>query len=241
MRFIIIHTTNAHWESGAIPDQAMIERVQSVLGAMGGAGVLLAAEGLGPSAEGVRLRFAGGERTVIPGPLDGQNELPSAFSIVRVRSIEDAIEWATRQARVTGDIEVDIRPLHEPWDIGMEPRPSGLLTRRYMVLRKATPASEAGEPTPADSRASLSRLIRETTDAGVHLTSESMAPSRLGRRCLNTAAGKAFYDGPFAETKELLGGFVIISAASLDEACRWVPGYMDAIGATIVDVRRLED
>lgn len=241
MRFIIIHTTNAHWESGAIPDQAMIERVQGLLGSMGSAGVLLAAEGLGPSAEGVRLRFAGGERTIIPGPLAGENELPSGFSIVRVRSIEDAIDWATRQARITGDTEVDIRPLHEPWDVGMAPRPSGLSTRRYMVLRKATPGSEAGEALPANARDRISSLIQKTSAEGIHLTSESLSPSRAGRRCLNTAAGKAFYDGPFAETKELLGGFVIVSASSLDEACGWVPPYLDAIGDTTVDVRQLED
>lgn len=240
MRYIIIHTTNAHWESGAIPDQALIERVQGVLGAMEKAGVLLAAEGLGPSADGVRIRFAGGERTIIAGPFEGANELPSGFSILRVGSIDEAIEWATRQAQITGDVEVDIRPVHEPWDVGMAPQPEGLSTRRYMVLRKATPHTEAGAPLPERARTSLSRLIDETTRAGVHLTSEAMAPSKAGRRCLNTAAGKAFYDGPFAETKELLGGFVIVSAPSLDDACCWVPGYVDAVGATIVDVRTLE-
>lgn len=240
MRFIIIHTTNAHWESGASPDQALIDRVETVLGSMQRAGVLLAGEGLGPSAEGVRLRFAGGERTIIPGPFEGGEELPSGFSILRVRSIEDAIEWATRQAHITGDTEVDIRPVHEPWDVGMAPPPDDLSTRRYMVLRKATPLTEAGTPLSDTARASLSGLIQETTRSGVHLTSESMAPSRTGRRCLNSAAGKAFYDGPFAETKELLGGFVIVSAASLDDACRWVPEYMDAVGATTVDVRALE-
>ena len=81
MRFIIIHSTNAHWESGAIPDPALIDRVEAVLGSMQNAGVLLACEGLGPSAEGVRLRFGPGERTIIPGPFEGGNELPSGFSI----------------------------------------------------------------------------------------------------------------------------------------------------------------
>lgn len=240
MRFMIIHTTNEHWESGAIPDQALIERVGTILGSMANAGTLLGAEGLGPSAQGVRLRFAKGERTIIQGPLTGGNELPSGFSILRVRSIEGAIEWATRQAQITGDAEVDIRPVHEPWDVGMAPRPAGLSTRRYMVLRKATPETEAGAPLAAQARSALSALIGETTQAGLYLTGETMAPSRAGRRCLNTAAGKTFYDGPFAETKELLGGFVIVSAASLDDACRWVPGYIDAVGARTVDVRTLE-
>ena len=240
MRFILIHSTNAHWESGAIPDQALIDRVEAVLGSMQNAGVLLACEGLGPSAEGVRLRFCQGERTIIPGPFEGGNELPSGFSILRVGSLEEAIAWATRQAQITGDTEVDIRPVHEAWDIGMAPPPEGLATRRYMVLRKATPATESGTALREEARTALSRLIHDTTRAGVHLTSEAMTPSRVGRRCVNTAGGKVFYDGPFAETKELFGGFVTVAAACLNEACRWVPAYMDAVGQTTVDVRGLD-
>jgi hypothetical protein len=241
MRYIITHTTNAHWESGAIPDQALIDRVVDVLGSMQSAGVLLGEEGLGPSAEGVRLRFTGGERTIIPGPLKAENELAAGYSILRVRSIEEAIEWATRQARISGATDVDIRVLHEPWDVGMAQRPYDLPTRRYMVVRKATRETEAGAALPEEARGALSRLIRETTDRGVHLVSESMVPSRLGRRCLNTADGLTFYDGPFTETKELLGGFVIVSASSLDEACRWVPRYLEALGDTSVEVRPLQD
>ena len=124
MRFIIMHKTNAHWESGAIPSPELIARVGRLLGDLAKAGVLVSAEGLRPSSEGVRLRLSAGTRTVSTGPFDGGNELPGAFSIVRARSIDEAIEWASRQAEVLGDSEVDIRPVTEPWDIGMAPRPA---------------------------------------------------------------------------------------------------------------------
>src|SRR6187401_3016451 len=97
MRFIIMHTTNAHWESGAIPGPELIARVGTLLGEMAQAGVLLGAEGLRASAHGVRLKFAAGTRTVINGPFEGDNELAAGFSILRTRSLEEAIEWATRQ------------------------------------------------------------------------------------------------------------------------------------------------
>lgn len=240
MRFIIIHPTNAHWESGAIPDTALIHRVEVLLGEIASANALLAGEGLGPSSEGVRLRFAGGERTIIPGPLVPGHELEAGFSIVRVTSLDDAIAWATREAAIVGDVEIDIRPVHEPWDIGIDTKPEGDPTRRYMVLRKATAATEsAAAPTP-ETRSKLLDLIEETTQAGTHLVTETMRPSRRGRRYKNTSNGKAFYDGPFVETKELLGGFVIVEAKSLDDACRWVPRYMDAVGVDLVDVRELE-
>ena len=240
MRFIIIHKTNAHWESGAIPDRALIDRVETLMGEIAGAGALLAGEGLGPSAEGVRLRFADGQRTITPGPFKGDTELEDRFAIVRVTSLDEAIDWATRQATILGDGEFDIRPVHEAWDIGIGSPPEGDPTRRWMVLRKATAASEAGAGLSSESRARLAGLIDDTAKTGVHLVSETMKPSRKGRRYTNSREGKSFYDGPFVETRELLGGYVIVEAASLDDACRWVPRYMDAVGADEVDIRELE-
>ncbi len=243
MRFIIMHRTNAHWESGAMPDEDLIARVGTLLGGLATTGALTAAEGLRPSAEGVRLRFAGSQRTILPGPFDRGNELPAGFSIVRAGSLAECIEWATRQAAVLShgeDEEIDIRPVTEPWDIGLAPRPATVTTRRYMVLRKATAASEAGSPPSPARRAQLSRLIEETTRTGVHLVSETMRPSRRGRRLTNTKDGITFFDGPFTETKELIGGYVIVDADSLHAAGRVAAQYIEAVGAEEVDLRELE-
>ncbi len=240
MRFIIIHKTNALWESGAIPDGALINRVGALMGEIAGAGALLAGEGLGQSAAGVRLRFAGGQRTITSGPFKGDMELEDRFSILRVASLDEAIDWATRQAAILGDGEFDIRPVHEAWDIGIGSPPEGDPSRRWMVLRKATEETERGDAPSAETRRRLSGLIDETTKTGVHLVTERMKASRKGRRYTNSREGKSFYDGPFVETRELLGGYVIVEAASLEDACRWVPRYMDAVGAEEVDVRELE-
>src|SRR5688572_6728194 len=141
MRFIIMHKTNAHWEAGALPGKDLVARVGSLLGSLAQTGALLAGEGLRPSSEGVRLRFSGGARTILPGPFERGNELPAGFNILRTGSLEECIDWATRQAALLGDVEIDIRPVTEAWDIGMAPRPAELATRRYMVLRKATDSS----------------------------------------------------------------------------------------------------
>jgi hypothetical protein len=65
-----------------------------------------------------------------------------------------------------------------------------------------------------------------------------MGPS--GRRLQNTKDGVASFDGPFIETKELLGGYVIVSAGSLNEATRLASRYIQTVGAEQVDVRELE-
>jgi len=240
VRFIIMHRTNAHWESGAIPSPELVARVRTFLGGLAKAGVLLGAEGLRASSEGVRLRFSAGTRTLISGPFEGDNELSAGFSILRTRSLEEAIEWATRQADVLGDVEMDIRPVTEPWDIGMSAAPADVSTRRYMVLRKATPSTETGEAPSSAARTALARLIEETTRTGVHLATETMRPSRRGRRYKNAREGVSAYDGPFLETKELIAGYIIVSATALEEAGHWAVQYVQAVEGEEADLCELE-
>ena len=240
MRFIIMHKTNAYWEGGAIPDRDLIARVGQLLGEMTKAGVLEAGEGLRSSAEGVRLRFQAGTRTMTPGPFEGGDELPGGFTILRSASIDEAIAWATREAEILGDVEIDIRPVTEPWDIGMRPPPQDLSTRRYMVLHKATAASERGEAPTAEARVRLSQLIGEMIRSGAHIVTETMHPSRRGRRYKNSSTGVTYFDGPMVETKEMIGGYVVVTAGSLDEACLWAEKYLGTVQSNEVDVRELE-
>src|SRR5512134_2462728 len=109
MRFMIMHKTNAHWEAGAVPSPELVARVESLLGEAAAANVLLGAEGLRPSSEGVRIRLAGDRRTVTRGPFPGDHELPAGFSIFRVESLDEATLWASRLAAVLGDVEIDVR------------------------------------------------------------------------------------------------------------------------------------
>ena len=195
MRFIIMHKTDARWERGEIPSPQLIARVGTLISEMAKANVLLGAEGLRASSHGVRLKFSGGVRTVTKGPFQGDNELPAGFSILRVQSLDEAIEWASRQAAVLGDVEIDIRPVTEAWDIGMMPRPEHVATLRYMALRKATTASEAGAPLSPKQRAEMARLIDETQRTGAHLATESLRPSARGRRYKNSRDGISVIDG----------------------------------------------
>jgi hypothetical protein len=241
VRFIVMHKTNARWEAGEIPSPELIENVGALIGDLVKAGVFRAGEGLRASAEGVRVRFAEGGRTVTAGPFEGANELPAGFTILRTSSIDEAVEWASREAAVLGDVEIDVRPVTEAWDIGMAPKPEKATTRRYMALRKATAASEAGISPSLQQRAALARLAGDGRRAGVHLAAETLRPSARGRRYKNTREGVRVIDGPFSESKELIAGYIIVEAGSLDEAGRIAERYLDVVEAAEVDVRELED
>jgi len=240
VHFIIMHKTNAHWEAGGIPTPTLVARVGTLLGELKTAGVLAGGEGLRASSQGARLIFSGGKRSVTKGPFAGDNELPAGFTILRAASLDEAIAWATRQADVLGDVEIDVRPVTEAWDIGLAPKPQDVATVRYMILRKATAATEAGSAPSPPHRAGLARLLDETRRAGLPVVTATIRPSSRGRRYKNSRDGVTVMDGPFVETKELLAGYVIVSAASLDDACRWAEPYIRAVGAGEVDVLELE-
>lgn len=83
------------------------------------AGVMLAGEGLKPSKEGKRVRFADGRREVIDGPFAETKELIAGFWLWQVDSMDDALQWARRcPPPFEGECEIEIRPIFETEDFG---------------------------------------------------------------------------------------------------------------------------
>jgi hypothetical protein len=233
----MLHKTDAYYENGGLPSKELIAGVGKVVGELVQAGKLLAADGLRSSAEGVRLKFEAGKRTVIPGPLLGDNELVAGFAVLRVTSLDEAVDWAMRFAAVSGDVELDIRPATEPWDLGRMKKPAGLRTRRYIAMQKADADSERGAPPTAAEVEAMNVLIGDMTRAGVLLSTGSLEPSSRAVRVRNLGGRKTVVDGPFAESKELVGGFVVLELDSREEAIAWAQRYVDVLGEVELDVR----
>jgi hypothetical protein len=240
MKFMFMHRTNAHWESGATPTLELVRAVGGMVGEMVRAGRLVAADGLRASSQGARLNFVNGKRTVTKGPLVGNNELIAGFAVMKVRSLDEAIEWSTKFAAAVGDVEIDIRPATEPWDIGLGVKPEGLTTRRYIAMHKATAQSEAGTPPTEAQMRGVGALIDEMTKAGVLLSTAGVAPSRTAVLLRNFGGKKTVVDGPFAESKELVGGFAILEMGSKAEAVDWAKRYADVLGDIELDILQVQ-
>src|SRR2546427_7324089 len=85
------------------------------------AGVMLAGEGLQPSSKGGRVRFSGSKRTVIDGPFTEAKELIAGYTIIQVKSREEAMEWARRFPNPSIDgneAEIEVRQFFELEDFG---------------------------------------------------------------------------------------------------------------------------
>jgi hypothetical protein len=237
MQYMMMHKTDAYFEGGGKPSKETIAGVGRMIGDMARNGKLKAGDGLGPSSQGMRLKFAGGKRTVTPGPFAGGNELVAGFAVMRVHSLDEAIEWTSKYAAVVGDAEIDVRPANEPWDIGLGEKPAGLTTRRYIAMHKASAKTEAGRPPTPEQMQAMEKLIGEMQQAGVLLATASLEPSSKAVRLRNFGGKKTLVDGPFAESKELVGGFAIVELDSRAEAVEWAQRYADVLGDVELDVR----
>src|SRR5689334_1303361 len=123
MKFMVMHKVDAAMEAGAPPAQRIVREMGEYVQGAIKAGVFEDGAGLHASARRVRLVFQGGTPAITRGPLDGGNELLASFAMIRAASIDSAIEVATRVAGALGDVEIEIGPVTEPWDIGLMARP----------------------------------------------------------------------------------------------------------------------
>jgi hypothetical protein len=118
MRFLSIYKAA---ETGVPPTQEHMDEMGRLIEEMQSAGVLLATEGCLPSALGARVRLSGGEVTVTDGPFTESKELIAGYTIIQVKSREEAMEWTRRfpNPSIHGkDGEIEVRQLFELEDFG---------------------------------------------------------------------------------------------------------------------------
>ncbi|MFM0730618.1 YciI family protein [Paraburkholderia sediminicola] len=132
MRFMIIVKATAASEAGGRPDDALMATMGTYHEELAKAGVLLDATGLQPSSKGWRIHYSGDKRTVLDGPFAETKELIAGYTLIQVRSREEAMEWARRFPSPFGeqvDGEIEVRQLYELEDF----EPGGELDRSHKL------------------------------------------------------------------------------------------------------------
>jgi hypothetical protein len=109
---------------------------------------------------------------------------------------------------------------------------------RFMIINKADADSEAGKFPPPEVGEGVGRVVEDLTKAGVLLFAEGVHRSSLGARVKVADGRRTVTDGPFAETKELVGGIIVVEVRNRDEAVEWAARLADALGSE-VEVRRV--
>jgi hypothetical protein len=118
MRFMIIVKASEATEAGVMPTEEQLEEMGAYHQELADAGVLLDGSGLKPSSVGWRVQYSGETRTVTDGPFPETKELIAGYTLIQVKSREEAMEWIRRfpnpAARGT-EAEIEVRQLFE-WD-----------------------------------------------------------------------------------------------------------------------------
>jgi len=122
MRFMIIRKADKNTEAGVLPDENLLAAMGQYNEELVNAGIMLAGEGLQPSAKGARVKFSGGKPSVTDGPFSETKELIAGFTMIEVGSKEEAIEWVKRWPPLdgNGEVEIEIRQVFEASDFGAE-------------------------------------------------------------------------------------------------------------------------
>lgn len=121
MRFMIIVKATKDSEAGVMPEEALIARMAQYHEELVKAGALLDASGLTASSKGWRIQYSGDKRTVIDGPFTEAKELIAGYTLIQVKSREEALEWTRRFPNPAGEgkpAEIEVRQLFELEDFG---------------------------------------------------------------------------------------------------------------------------
>lgn len=119
MRVMVLVKATADSEAGVMPSTELLEAMGRFNEELVAAGVMLAGEGLRPSADGKRVVFDGPARTVIDGPFAETRELVAGFWLWEVKDMAEAVGWVKRCPNpMPGPSEIEIRPLYGMADFG---------------------------------------------------------------------------------------------------------------------------
>ena len=121
MRFMIIVKATKDSEAGVMPNQELLAEMAGYHEELAKAGVLLDGSGLQSSAKGWRIKYSGKETTFVDGPFTETKELVAGYTLIQVKSREEALEWTRRFPNPAADGkvgEIEVRQLFELEDFG---------------------------------------------------------------------------------------------------------------------------
>ena len=261
MRFMMIVKADDKSEAGVMPTEAQLSEMGEYNDQLIEAGVLLAGEGLHSSREGTRVRLSKGKYTVTDGPFAEAKELVAGFWVIETPSAAEALDWAKRVPGIVGQIE--LRLLFGPEDFPADenapkavepaapPQPAAKRTQgpRFMLLLKSDKRTESDAMPKKAALDAMDALMGAMAAKGAMLGGEGLKPTKHGKRVVFTGKGHTVVDGPFAETKELIAGYVILRvptrAEAIEFAKRWLAIHVDnsdgVLDESEIEIRRVHE
>lgn len=172
-----------------------------------------------PASEAVRLSIKDGKATITHGPFDSTWR---GFSLIDAGSVADAAEWLRRWPVSDEAVELEIRQSGCPDNcaaIRAAPGPDD--SKRFAILLRSDADLEHEVPVAPEKISALNAHNAAEAGAGRLLAGDGLRSTARGARVKASTSAFSIIDGPFTEIKELIAGFWLIRAASMDDAIAW--------------------
>ena len=253
-RYVIFRKAGRDTEAGVMPSEELLAAMGAYNEELIKAGVFLAGEGLQPSAQGARVVYSRGKRTVIDGPFTEAKELVAGFTMIQARSKAEALEWARRWPALDagGEVELELRKVFEAEDFPPEiaqaeerrrARVAGSSRRmKYLCLIYYDEAVADALP-EREYKAIQDAAVaygQELDESGHFIASQALQSVQTATTIRMQNGKVSITDGPFAETKEQLGGFFLIEARDLNDAIR-VAARIPPLRLGCIEVRPIKE
>ena len=116
MRFMIIVKATQNSEDGVMPEESLLNEMVTYHEELQKAGVLIEGSGLHPSSKGWRIKYSGDKHSIVDGPFAKTKELIAGYTLIQVKTKEEALEWTRRFPNPAGkglEAEIEVRQLFE--------------------------------------------------------------------------------------------------------------------------------
>jgi hypothetical protein len=193
--------------------------------ALADAGAYVSGEGLQTSTTATTLRMKDGERLLTDGPFAETKEQIGGYYVIECKDLDEALDWAAKMPSAQGGGASEVRPVMDYAAVGAEPpvyRGEARAKKYVLLLWGDESAWESW--TPEQMQQQMKRweeYDREARAAGALMGGEGLEPSTAAKTVRLQDGERLVTDGPFAETKEQLGGFYLLDCKDLDEALDW--------------------
>jgi hypothetical protein len=225
--------------------QQALQELIAERGFVDGRTLVLTSVGLAPSSEAITLRTKGGKAVASDGPFAETKEVLAGFDLIDFGSIEEAQAFARKRCVHDGHV-TEIRPVHDSWWAYHGPGSGD--AKRFMIMIVSDVEAQANW-----SPAQIDRNVAHHQQVGMEYSSQKglvrgeplcfssarLRPSAEAVTLRMRGGASLTADGPFAETKEVIGGFFIIDCRSQEEAVEWAK-KMSANSGETTEIRPVQ-
>jgi len=195
-----------------------------------------------PDAEAVRLKLWPGGEAVTSGPFPAAERLPAGFAVFEAPSRAAALAWLQDQglAPAGGTVTLELRETGCPGGCAGIPPGAAGDDACYAILLRSDAGTERDAIPLQEKLDRLNAFNAIHAAAGTLLAGDGLKSTARGARVRVANGGASVFDGPFAEAKELIAGFWMIRASSIEAALEWARTLPYPTGPDVeVEIRRV--